>query len=998
MAERRAGGPAGMHQAATAAITWQQVLNVTAGIATSGIAASGGRGPTVAPELGQFVALAAPRSAFQSIAGQRHQFGSAGRAALHMARHIRPEQLQMPGAIETQVLQMYQLGLNETIQGFANLQQQQQQQQQHQQYHRQQVLQHQQGGHIIAAVPVAIGQPGPLPEQHQILVAPPGVGGTTVVMDSLINPLATGVGQAVAVGSASPHLQTSAHRLTAMVVPTAAELQQQRHQQQRRQQLGQALLQQQQQQQQMQQQQHLQLRLQLLQQMQQQQQQVQHPRQQQQQLLQQQQQQQGQLVQQQLVLNAQPPARGTGPQQRGFIVMSPPQPSQSQSQSQPQPLRHHTVRGVRPVSAGIAFSAFPPTAHGGADSSVRSGSSSGSSARVQFPRQPLGAASSSAPVQMIGTSGVGGVAAATLTSGPGGCGGDSSATDLGEDIYDPYDGGSSDGGGSADSDSEFISPNHPICETASSWASLTAGLLARVMAVLAASGALPALAPALRRVCCHWRSVVDAHLESLSPNIMKVRVITTRFASLRCLHLDRCANIRNRDLLVLSRAPAAQHLHTLTLGDDRARPWVSNRGLASVCRITTLTRLTLRDCMSLTNRGLMPLSALTGLTCLSLRGCRKLTNQGVEALRGLHRLQHLSLYGVVRLSDKGLVPLAALPDLRTLELGHTRVRDEGLGHAARLSGLRALVLVREEVSDGGVRQLSALSGLTRLVLRDTVEVSGETLAVLLPALKELQVLDIQRNWSFNNMQLARVLPHLIASSCLTALDLRATWVCDEGIAALARISSLRRLALSPQHEHWCKYLPLLLQLQQLTALVLRSLPSLPYQLIDALAALPNLRELDVSDPPPAVEGAAGWAAAAAATAAAVAAKEPLRPYTIAALTRLRGLRHLDLSRRNLLPDQALFLAMFMPSLERLFAVHCPLPLEAVAKMWQQKPQLVVVAGSGTGAIHCLMSLQQQKQQHEGQQQGARQQQGSASAVEVCLLPPLDDADGFFAFE
>ncbi|GLI62007.1 hypothetical protein VaNZ11_004581 [Volvox africanus] len=1015
MAERRAGGPAGMHQAATAAINWQQVLNATAGIATSGIAASGGRGPTVAPELGQFVALAAPRGAFQSIAGQRHQFGSAGRAALHMARQIRPEQLQMPGAIEAQVLQMYQLGLNESIQGFANLQHQQQQQ--HQQYHRQQVLQHQQGGHIIAAVPLALGQPGALSEQHQILVAPPGIGGATVVMDSLINPLATGIGQAMAVGSASQHLQTSAHRLTAVVVHTAAELQQQRHQQQRRQQLGQALLQQQQQ---MQQQQHLQLRLQLLQQVQQQQNQVQHPRQHQQQLLQQQQQQQQQqlvqqqqqqqeqqqqqqqLVQQQLALNAQPPVQGTGPQQQAVIVMSPPQPSQSQSRPQPQPFHHHTVRAVRPVSAGIAFSTFPPTAHGGADSSVRSGSSSGSSARVQFSRQPLGAASNSSPAQMLATSGVGAVTTVTLTSGPGGCGGDSSATDLGEDIYDPYDGGSSDGGGSADSDSEFISPNHPICETASSWASLTAGLLARVMAVLAASGALPALAPALRRVCCHWRSVVDAHLDSLSPNIMKVRAITTRFTSLRSLHLDRCANIRNRDLLVLSRAAAAQHLHTLTLGDDRARPWVSNRGLASVCRITTLTRLTLRDCMSLTNRGLMPLSALMGLTCLSLRGCRKLTNQGVEALRGLHRLQHLSLYGVVRLSDKGLVPLAALPDLRTLELGHTRVRDEGLGHAARLSGLRALVLVREEVSDGGVRQLSALSGLTRLVLRDTAEVSGETLAVLLPALKELQVLDIQRNWSFNNMQLARVLPQLIASSCLTTLDLRATWVCDEGIAALARISSLRRLAISPQHEHWCKYLPLLLQLQQLTALVLRSLPSLPYQLIDALAALPNLRELDVSDPPPVVEGVAGWAAAAAATAAAVASKEPLRPYTIAALTRLRGLRHLDLSRRNLLPDQALFLAMFMPSLERLFAVHCPLPLEAVGRMWQQKPQLVVVAGSGTAAMHCLISLQQQmqqqKQQHGGQQEGARQPPGSAPALEVCLLPPLDDADGFFAFE
>ncbi|EFJ49041.1 hypothetical protein VOLCADRAFT_90266 [Volvox carteri f. nagariensis] len=627
------------------------------------------------------------------------------------------------------------------------------------------------------------------------------------------------------------------------------------------------------------------------------------------------------------------------------------QRQQQQQQVLIQSQRHRVARAIRPLSSAAILGAPPASAPlstaaaipAGCDSAPSHSFSSpvrlhhlsgGSNTSGSSPAQHHSATCAVTATALVAS-------AAAAGGGGGGGGGDSSATEFCEDLFDICDGGSSDGVDA--SDNEYVSPNHPISEEASSWASLTAGLLARIMGELAAAGALLALAPALRRVCRHWRSVVDVHLESLSPNVMKVRAITTRFASLRALHLDRCANIRNRDLLVLSRAPAAQHLHTLTLGDDRARPWVSNRGLASVCRITSLTRLILRDCLSLTNRGLAPLSSLTGLTCLSLRGCRKLTNQGIEALRGLQHLQHLSLYGVVRLSDKGLVPLAALPALRTLELGYTRVRDEGLGHVAvRLGGLRALVLVREEVTDAGVRQLSSLSGLTRLVLRDTVEATGETLAVLLPALKELQVLDLQRNWSFNNMQLARCLPQLVSAPALASLDLRATWVGEEGIAALARIPSLRRLALSPQHEHWSKYLNLLPQLHQLTALVLRNLPSLPYQLVEALAGLPGLRELDVSEPPPAVEGTAaagGWAAAAAATAAVVAAKEPLRPYTVAALARLRALRHLDLSRRNLLPDQALFLAMCMPSLERLIAIHCPLPPSAVTRLWQQRPQL-----------------------------------------------------------
>lgn len=118
--------------------------------------------------------------------------------------------------------------------------------------------------------------------------------------------------------------------------------------------------------------------------------------------------------------------------------------------------------------------------------------------------------------------------AASGAAGLAGPGGDSSTTErlaLGEDgELGGAEGCSSDAGSAAgDSDSEYISPNRPICEHASSWASLTAGLLARVMGVLSAGGALGAMAPLMRCVCRHWRSVVDVHLECLSPNVMKVR-------------------------------------------------------------------------------------------------------------------------------------------------------------------------------------------------------------------------------------------------------------------------------------------------------------------------------------------------------------------------------------------------------------------------------------------------------------------------------------------
>ncbi len=118
-----------------------------------------------------------------------------------------------------------------------------------------------------------------------------------------------------------------------------------------------------------------------------------------------------------------------------------------------------------------------------------------------------------------------------------------------------------------------------------------------------------------------------------------------------------------------------------------------------------------------------------------------------------------------------------------------------------------------------------------------------------------------------------------------------------------------------------RYIVALQHLPFLTSLAIGNMPIVPYQLIEALAVLPALTELDLSEPrPPQLDGggggagpgggggsgaaaagaggaaAAGWAAAAAAVAAAVAAKEPLRPFTVAALARMRNLKVLDLSR------------------------------------------------------------------------------------------------------
>ncbi|GFR52404.1 hypothetical protein Agub_g14974 [Astrephomene gubernaculifera] len=1037
MTEHSVFGGAGLHQTSISTVAWQNALN---GAAVTGPVSAENR--VVASsnyDLGVAYAVAQARMPVQAVNGAHHQYGLTGRAALHVARQARADvqPAQQPSQQEAQLWQLYQLGLaddNMGASGAANLQRLQQPQQYAQAVRPQSAHA---GSAAIGTARALLG--------HRVPTAH-GAGNRTLAAGNIgmhndgLQPDTGGAaaGMVAILGNTSPHaLAVELQQLQRQ------QLQQRQQQQQEQQQLLQQRQQQQQQQQLLQQRQHQhqqqQVQLQLLQQLRlRQQQQPEQPVQARQgsglnlSLA-------GAVQTQHLNRHQQPqphlqPAGVQAPQPQpqhhpvGFAGASlhpHPLPQAHQHnqyngrymQQQQQQHRHlpppqqqrNGPRTPRPPSA------FPPAAAPSSSCSSCIQRSPGASTGMPLSMACGGAAA--APGANLANAAGGKVMNAATAAA---AGGDCSAPDRcpQRDLHDA--GGSSDGGcggaNDADKDDEeddptdtILFPNHPISETADSWASLTAALLARVMGVLAAGGALPSLAPSLRCVCRHWRSVVDAHLECLCPNTMRVRVLTTRFSSLRAIHLDHCSRIRNRDLLLLSRAPSAQLLHTLTLGDDRARPWVSNRGLASVCRLTSLTRLTLRDCMSLTNRGLVPLSALTGLTCLSLRGCRKLTNQGLEALKGLRLLQHVSVHGVVRLSDKGLLPLTALPCLQTLELGQTRVRDEGLGYVARMRGLRALGLTREEVSDAGVRQLSALSGLTRLVMRDTVEVGGETLAALLPSLRELQILDLQRNWSFNNVQLARCLPALAAAPALTHLDLRSTWVCDDGVAALARLPALRRLALSPQHEQWSKYLPVLPQLQLLTCLVLRNLPHLPHQLIEALAGIPELRELDLAQEPPPVtlplpvtaaaaaagaavdappggggggggggDTASGWAATAAAVVAAVAAREPVRPQAVAALSRLRSLRHLDLSRRNLHPDQALFLAQSLPELQRLVLLQCPLPPAAVARLWQQRPQLVVVAGA-TAQQHWGQQLLQLQQQQEEEEEERRRRQGGGGA-------------------
>jgi hypothetical protein len=69
--------------------------------------------------------------------------------------------------------------------------------------------------------------------------------------------------------------------------------------------------------------------------------------------------------------------------------------------------------------------------------------------------------------------------------------------------------------------------------------------------------------------------------------------------------------------------------------------------------------------------------------------------------------------------DAALVRLKNLPQLRTLELGSTRITDAGLTNLKGLTSLQTLDLSRTGVSDAGLAALKGLNQLQRLVLTGT---------------------------------------------------------------------------------------------------------------------------------------------------------------------------------------------------------------------------------------------------------------------------------------
>ncbi len=155
-----------------------------------------------------------------------------------------------------------------------------------------------------------------------------------------------------------------------------------------------------------------------------------------------------------------------------------------------------------------------------------------------------------------------------------------------------------------------------------------------------------------------------------------------------------------------------------------------------------------------------------------------------DALAGLPTLRDLRNLSLrdTRISDAALQHLRELPELESVELGHTDnqgtgIQGDGLKHLQTLPKLQYLFLTRTDVDDAALAHVSNMKGLVSLGL-DFTKISDR-------GLKHLQGLTELR---FLNLRWTKItdegLQHLAPLKQLERLNLLGTRVTPEGVARL----------------------------------------------------------------------------------------------------------------------------------------------------------------------------------------------------------------------
>ena len=277
-----------------------------------------------------------------------------------------------------------------------------------------------------------------------------------------------------------------------------------------------------------------------------------------------------------------------------------------------------------------------------------------------------------------------------------------------------------------------------------------------------------------------------------------------------------------------------------------ARTWATDADVERVAAIETLKRLDL-SFTYVTDRGIEQLKRLRQLEDLRLDTAEFLTDAAMSHLRANRSLQRLVLRGV-DITDAGMPHIAELTALRSLDMSHTMLGDVGLENLPSLTELEELKLGANLISGINLNFLKLLPKLKKLSFQGIQRRNGgacwaplitdldmDTIA-LLSGIEELD-LGIGIGLSASGKPAAPG-----GNNCRLSGGIRITGL---GLAKLTKLKNLRVLDLGGA-QLTPGGLKALKQFPKLERLSIWNCPMLDDSAAEVLAALPELKILDIS--------------------------------------------------------------------------------------------------------------------------------------------------------
>jgi Leucine-rich repeat (LRR) protein len=249
-------------------------------------------------------------------------------------------------------------------------------------------------------------------------------------------------------------------------------------------------------------------------------------------------------------------------------------------------------------------------------------------------------------------------------------------------------------------------------------------------------------------------------------------------------------------------------------GLDLRGSWVTDTDLRNVPQLPHLAYLDL-SLTRITDQGMQELKNAPGIVELNLHYAESVTDEGMAALKGWKKLKRLNARGA-KISDATLEHISGIPTLESVNVGAAMVTDVGIERLVSLPNLKELSIGGNELGDAGLHALRQIPGLTFLDLSGTQGTDSNLWSVSMSevgfeavlTLKELRELRLgctgvgvgiegQRFATVSNMNVTvRWLERLKSLPKLEKLKLQGCGrVDDEAVAMLAALPNLREIDL-----------------------------------------------------------------------------------------------------------------------------------------------------------------------------------------------------------